>query len=137
MLALNDTTDANMSRKGSPSGNVTAIADTSGTVVERYDYDPYGKVSFFNGSWTSLSSSNYDQDVLFAGYRFDVESGLYHVRFRMYHPTLGRWLQRDPTGCEFRSHRVRRDFRAVRACPDEAAAYNWPACEVDCVGATV
>lgn len=23
---------------------------------------------------------------------------MYHVRYRMYHPTLGRWLQRDPVG---------------------------------------
>jgi len=25
-------------------------------------------------------------------------TGLYHVRHRMYHPTLGRWIQRDPIG---------------------------------------
>jgi RHS repeat-associated protein len=38
--------------------------------------------------------------VLYAGYRFDAETGLYHVRHRMYHATLGRWLQRDPIGYE-------------------------------------
>ena len=37
-------------------------------------------------------------EILYAGYRFDAETGLYHVRNRMYHPTLGRWLQRDPKG---------------------------------------
>ncbi|MBM4144492.1 MAG: RHS repeat-associated core domain-containing protein [Lentisphaerae bacterium] len=36
--------------------------------------------------------------VLFAGYILDAESGLYAVRRRVYHPTLGRWLQRDPAG---------------------------------------
>jgi RHS repeat-associated protein len=36
--------------------------------------------------------------VLYAGYRLDPESGLYQVRFRHYHPTLGRWVQRDPIG---------------------------------------
>jgi RHS repeat-associated protein len=36
--------------------------------------------------------------VLYAGYRFDAETGLYHVRHRMYHATLGRWIQRDPAG---------------------------------------
>jgi len=34
--------------------------------------------------------------VLYAGYRLDPESGLYQVRYRHYHPTLGRWIQRDP-----------------------------------------
>jgi RHS repeat-associated protein len=29
---------------------------------------------------------------------FDWTSDLYHVRHRTYHPTLGRWLQRDPAG---------------------------------------
>jgi len=32
------------------------------------------------------------------GYRLDSESGLYQVRRRHYHPTLGRWVQRDPLG---------------------------------------
>ena len=36
--------------------------------------------------------------MLYAGYRFDPESGLYQVRHRHYHPTLGRWVQRDPIG---------------------------------------
>ena len=89
-------TDANM--------NVTAIAEDDGDIVERYDYDPYGKVIVLNADWTLDSSSggdglsDVDNDILFAGYRFDPESGMYHVRFRVYHPTLGRWMQRDPLG---------------------------------------
>jgi len=95
MVARGNTTDANM--------NVTAVADTSGGVVERYDYDPYGQVTVLDDDWTLDSDggdgkSDVDNQILFAGYRFDPESGLYHVRFRMYHPTLGRWLQRDPLG---------------------------------------
>jgi RHS repeat-associated protein len=38
--------------------------------------------------------------VLYCGYRLDAETGLYHVRHRTYHPTLGRWNQRDPIGYE-------------------------------------
>ena len=76
-------TDANM--------NVTALVDTSGTVQERYTYDAYGQVHISDGSWTTRSSSSYDNQILFGGYRYDPETGLYHVRNRMYHPTLGRW----------------------------------------------
>jgi len=37
-----------------------------------------------------------DNEVLYCGYRFDPETGLYCVRHRYYHPTLGRFIQRDP-----------------------------------------
>jgi len=84
--------------------NVTALIDgdpTSQTfrnVLERYRYDPYGHVTVMDGSWNSRSASSYDNHVLFAGYYRDTETGLYHVRNRMYHPRVGAWLQRDPAG---------------------------------------
>jgi len=50
--------------------------------------------------WTTDpdNASDVGNEILFCGYRFDPESGLYHVRHRMYHSTLGRWLGRDPLG---------------------------------------
>jgi RHS repeat-associated protein len=79
-------------------GNVTALTDTSGTAVERYVYDPYGKPTIYNADWTAtVSWANSEQnEILYCGYRFDPESGLYLVRRRMYDYSLGRWLQRDP-----------------------------------------
>ena len=80
--------------------NTTALVNTSGTVVERYVYDPYGKVTIYNGDRTSTVTwtNSEKNEILFGGYRYDPESALYHVRNRVYHPTLGRWLQRDPLG---------------------------------------
>jgi RHS repeat-associated protein len=46
--------------------------------------------------WADLAASLVANEILFCGYRYDPETGLYHVRNRMYHPMLGRWLQRDP-----------------------------------------
>jgi RHS repeat-associated protein len=78
-----------------------------GTVVERYAYDPYGQVIVLNGAadpdgqeWTPDpgNASDVSSEVLYAGYRFDPETGLYQVRHRSYHPTLGRWTSRDPAG---------------------------------------
>jgi len=43
-----------------------------------------------------LPTSAKKNEILYCGYRFDPETRLYHVRNRAYHPTLGRWLQRDP-----------------------------------------
>ena len=92
------TTDANF--------NVTALTDKNGDEVERYLYDPYGVVTFLKADWSLQevsghadgTASAYDNPILFAGYYRDSETGLYHVRNRMYHPNLGLWLQRDPLG---------------------------------------
>src|SRR5262249_39677643 len=42
--------------------------------------------------------SLYDWETRYAGYRWDAECGLYHVRNRGYHPVLGQFLRRDPVG---------------------------------------
>jgi RHS repeat-associated protein len=90
--------DANM--------NVTALVDGStGAVVERYVYDAYGSVTFCNSAWSPTQVSGgypdgtvslYDNEILYCGYRFDPATGLYTVRHRTYHPTVGRWTTRDP-----------------------------------------
>jgi RHS repeat-associated protein len=90
--------DANM--------NTTALVSASGSVVERYLYDPYGKVTILDGTtggqtdWATDADqkSDVDNEVLYAGYRLDPETNLFHVRRRYYHATLGRWLSRDPAG---------------------------------------
>jgi len=84
------THDANM--------NVTALIDDTGAVIERYDYTAYGQVTVLNPDFTDDADgvSDYEQNVLFAGYQYDAESGMHHVRHRNHHPALGRWIQRDP-----------------------------------------
>jgi len=37
-------------------------------------------------------------EVRYGGYGFDAETGMYNVRNRNFHPTLGRWIERDPPG---------------------------------------
>ncbi|MCX5647512.1 MAG: hypothetical protein NTX40_00200 [Planctomycetota bacterium] len=84
------TNDANM--------NVTALIGTDGTPLERYVYDPYGKVTIYDDDWSETrETSSYDNNILFAGYYLDWETGLYHVRNRYYHTQFG-WLTRDPAG---------------------------------------
>jgi RHS repeat-associated protein len=78
--------------------NVTALVDTSGSVQERYIYDPYGAVSILAANWTTRSSSSYGWIYLHQGGRFDNATGLYGFRNRDFSPTLGRWLQNDPIG---------------------------------------
>ena len=57
--------------------NVGALTDTSGNVVERYVYDPYGNVTIYNADWSSTrSTSNYANTTLYTGRELDAETGL-------------------------------------------------------------
>lgn len=80
--------------------NVTALVDPAGTVQERYAYEPYGLPKIGDTRWIARSVSSFDNQILFSGYRWDAEDQMYHVRNRYYHPTLGRWVTRDPIGEE-------------------------------------
>jgi len=91
--------DANM--------NVTALVNTSGAVVERYMYDPYGKPTFLKADWTLQDGdaqhpagtiSAYANEILYCGYRWNPETGAYDVRHRVYWWHLGRWGQWDEIG---------------------------------------
>jgi RHS repeat-associated protein len=70
-------------------GNVVALTDTSGNVVDRYAYDVWGQP-------TSVSE-NVPQRLRYAGYWYDQELGWYGVGVRLYDPSLKRWLQPDPS----------------------------------------
>jgi RHS repeat-associated protein len=79
--------------------NVTCLVDVDdGDVEERYHYDPYGKVTVLDADFSLDGDglSDFDNCVLFAGYIYDSATGLYSVRRRPYHPTVGRWLVHDP-----------------------------------------
>jgi RHS repeat-associated protein len=78
--------------------NVTALINTSGTVVERYQYDPYGGFSVLDGSWGARGTTSYGWKYLYQGGRWDADGTAYSFRNREYRPTLGRWLQNDPIG---------------------------------------
>lgn len=70
-------------------GSVVAIADAAGTVLGVNRYDPYGVPSAGN-----LGRYGYTGQA-----RID-ELGLYYYKARIYHPSLGRFLQTDPIGYE-------------------------------------
>jgi RHS repeat-associated protein len=77
--------------------NVTALAGTSGDVQERYAYSAYGTPNVLTSTFTTRASTSYDVEVLYAGYRYEQATRLYHVRHRAFHVFFG-WLQRDPVG---------------------------------------
>ncbi len=78
--------------------NITAIADATSGVLERYIYDSYGVATVLYANWSARGGSPYGWNYLHQGGRLDVDSNLYHFRHRDYSATLGRWTQADPIG---------------------------------------
>lgn len=81
--------------------NVTALSNSSGSVLERYHYSAYGDLTVLNPNFTlDTSGSDYASSYTYTGRRFDQETGLYQYRNRYYHAQLGRFTKRDPIGFE-------------------------------------
>ncbi len=79
-------------------GNIIALTDAGGNVVERYEYFDFGAPMFFDVDGDPLPGSGAGNPYLFTGRRFDPESGLYYYRTRHLDPDSGRFLQRDAIG---------------------------------------
>lgn len=59
-------------------GNVLALTGANGAVVERYEYDDYGAVTFLapDGTPSGATASSYGNAHLFGGLCYDAETGL-------------------------------------------------------------
>jgi len=69
-------------------GSVRALTDSTGSVVQTYQTDEFGMPTLSQGTST--------QPFGFTREQRDLEDGLAYLRARMYDPTVGRFLQRDP-----------------------------------------
>jgi RHS repeat-associated protein len=72
-------------------GSVREMTDNSGTIVARYDYDPYGR----RGP-NQITSGAVEADFGFTGYYVHAPSGLHLALYRAYDADTGRWINRDP-----------------------------------------
>jgi RHS repeat-associated protein len=71
-------------------GSVRELCSSTGAIVSRMAYDPYGRTTTVSG--TILPTKQY------AGYYQHQTSGLYLTLYRAYDANTGRWLSRDPIG---------------------------------------
>jgi RHS repeat-associated protein len=89
--------DARIYFLGDANMNVTSLVDTAGDALERYVYDPYGRVTMYDAAWSSTrSTSTYSNTALYTGRELDPESLFYFYRARYYGTELGRFRSRDP-----------------------------------------
>jgi YD repeat-containing protein len=80
-------------------GNVTALLNGQGQVVERFAYDPYGLPLVLDAGWQERpAGSAYGWRYLAGGDRYDARTGLYWSGGGDYSPTLGREVQRPVEG---------------------------------------
>jgi RHS repeat-associated protein len=70
--------------------SVKELTNSAGSLVARYDYDPYGRRTLVSG--TDMA------DFGFTGFYYHQASGLNLTWFRAYDANFGRWLTRDPLG---------------------------------------
>jgi len=70
-------------------GSLRVVADASGNVVKRIDYDSFGNI---------INDTNplFDIRFGFAGGLHDRDTGLVRFGFRDYDPDVGRWTAKDP-----------------------------------------
>ena len=82
-------------------GDVEAIADATGTIIAKYDYDVWGAVKTIKDGEGNDVSSNATHianinPIRYRGYYYDTETGLYYVSSRYYDPEVGRWISPEP-----------------------------------------
>lgn len=69
-------------------GSVVALVNSSGTVVNTYKYDPYGRVVSTTGTVAN--------PWRYVGAYLDTETGMYKMGARYYDPSIQRFTQMDP-----------------------------------------
>ncbi|MEM8672190.1 MAG: RHS repeat-associated core domain-containing protein, partial [Planctomycetota bacterium] len=106
---------------------VTALANESGIVQERFAYAAYGESAVLNSDLTSKSGgTSYDWEHRYTARRLDSTTELQLNRNRYYHPQLGRWCTRDPVGYEGSPFHL---YQYVASSPliatDPYGLYDW------------
>ncbi|TFH13579.1 MAG: hypothetical protein E4H02_11580, partial [Lentisphaerales bacterium] len=80
-------------------GSVHAVVDSTGSIMESYRYDAWGKVlGVYDSNDKPLSESAIGNCVLWQGREYSWKTGLYYFRARWYDPITGRWVSKDPIG---------------------------------------
>ena len=78
---------------------MVGILSNSGSVLARYTYDPWGKLtSVKNASGVTITDASniaLRNPFRYRSYMYDDETGFYYVSSRYYDPEIGRWINAD------------------------------------------
>ena len=73
-------------------GDVIRIVDENGTTKAEYTYDAWGNVIASTGTDSGIGAVN---PLLYRGYYYDSELGMYYLRSRYYDPGVKRFINAD------------------------------------------
>ena len=77
--------------------NTVALTDETGTIIQRFAYQPFGTCEFLEADYDPGTNTSY-WTTLFTGRELDLESKLYYFRARYFSGLLGVFQRRDPSG---------------------------------------
>lgn len=80
-----------------------SLTNSSGSVIQRYAYDPYGTTTMLTSSWAYDSTGGGTNFFLYTYQGMRIlgapgTSGLFFSDTRIYNAQLGRWISQDPAG---------------------------------------
>ena len=73
--------------------NILGIVDTNGSLVVKYRYTAYGKITSITGSLANTIGAY--NPFRYKGYYYDTETKMYYCKSRYYVPEWYRWLNAD------------------------------------------
>ena len=121
-----------------------ALINSSGTVLERYEYDAYGSCSILEPNFAPDpdGKSDYGNNYLFTGRRLDIlNSGSLKIQYnrnRYYDYYTGRWLTHDPLGITPNPRGVNNGFVVTSQYVETSNLYEYvrshPISESDALG---
>ena len=79
-------------------GSVTQLTAPDESVLESYEYGPYGETTVKDASGSTVSASLAGNPFMFTGRRLDEATGLYYYRARYFDPAAGRFTAEDSVG---------------------------------------
>jgi RHS repeat-associated protein len=100
------------------------ISNMSGQIEELMDYYPYGALRL------DESQSGFSEQRKFAGYEYDVDTGLNYANARYYNPAIGRFISQDPVFLALGNDEqirqlIGQPLRAVLGDPQNLNAYTY------------
>ena len=108
---------------------VALLRKLGGVVLERYEYDAYGKMTRLNPNFTAFSGTEAGNPYYFTGRELDVLDGgglrPMHYRHRAYDTHAGRFMQQDPLGIQPAANAQINPFKPEKQYTDGMNIYEY------------
>jgi RHS repeat-associated protein len=79
-----------------PRGDVYALSNANGDIIERYDYTLFGEVEITDALYNPIPLETTANPFFFGGAYRDLETSYTYMRHRFYDPLMRKFLSRDP-----------------------------------------